>query len=86
MVLEGYPENEPLGGFEDKGRGATHVSTQNRKNTAIAYSVRIGTSITKYPEYVLSTFIRNHAGTCRPDPLQSASPVQNRGPGLRGLR
>lgn len=38
MALEGYPNIEPLGGFNDKGRDAIHVD--NSRNTIFAYSVR----------------------------------------------
>jgi hypothetical protein len=40
MVLEGYPNIEPLGGFKDKGRDAIHVNALNGKTTIFAYSVR----------------------------------------------
>lgn len=39
MVLEGYPQIEPLGGFRDKGRDAVH-SDSSGTSTIFAYSVR----------------------------------------------
>ncbi|HEY9630835.1 MAG TPA: toll/interleukin-1 receptor domain-containing protein [Coleofasciculaceae cyanobacterium] len=41
MVLEGFPNIEPLGGFSDKGRDAIHKCGDN-KVTIFAYSVRDG--------------------------------------------
>lgn len=39
MVVEGFPNIEPLGGFSDKGRDAIHKNEDN-KTTLFAYSVR----------------------------------------------
>jgi hypothetical protein len=41
MVLEGWANIEPLGGMQDKGRDAIHVSPSNPGDVTIfAYSVR----------------------------------------------
>jgi hypothetical protein len=41
MVLEGWDNLEPLGGMQDKGRDAIHISRANPHEVAIfAYSVR----------------------------------------------
>src|SRR4051812_13966030 len=40
MVLEGYPEIEPLGGSKDKGRDAIDVSRNGKRTSIFAYSVR----------------------------------------------